>query len=323
MSAFDRDFTAEGRHVRVGCSAGLSLFSGERLDAETLLGQADTAMHFAKARGGGRLLRFDQEMVERLGDRLTMESSLRESIADEVLQLVYQPKFDIQTNAITGVEALSRWTHPTLGIVAPQHFISVAEDSELICDLGSWVLRESCAQVARWRQDGRRAIPIAMNVSARQLTARLPALLSTCAEERGVEPGLLELEITETMLISSPEASRLVLEQVAGGGTGVVLDDFGVGFSSLTHVKLMHLSGIKVDRSFVIDIATSRHDRAIVTAIVGLAHGLGLRVIAEGIESEAQLRILRDLGCDEAQGFFLSRPLTGDEVAAQFMARLD
>jgi EAL domain-containing protein (putative c-di-GMP-specific phosphodiesterase class I) len=207
-----------------------------------------------------------------------------------------------------------------LGIVAPVHFISIAEESDLICDLGQWALRESCAQISRWRQDGLPAIPIAVNLSARQINPALPRLLADCAGEKGVEPSMLELEVTETMLIARPEASRKVLEQVSSSGNSIMLDDFGVGYSSLSYVKLLHLNGIKIDRSFVSDITDSRHDKAIVSAIVGLAHGLGFRVVAEGIESEAQLTVLRDLGCDEAQGFHLSRPMSGEQIAAQFLA---
>ena len=320
MVAFAQAFTVEGRALRISCSAGVSIFPEDSTDAETLLLYADTAMHVAKSEGRGRFCLFDQVMGEQVHDRLFVETSLRESIAGQELTLVYQPKFDMRTHAITGVEALARWTHPTLGIVAPIQFISVAEESDLICELGHWVLRESCAQIARWRQDGLPALPIAVNLSARQITPGLPGLLAACARDRGVAPGLLELEVTETMLIARPEASRKVLEQITTNGNRIMLDDFGVGYSSLSYVKLLHLSGIKIDRSFVNDITASRHDKAIVSAIVGLAHGLGFRVVAEGIESEAQLHALRELGCDEAQGFHLGRPMSGERIASEFLA---
>ena len=320
IAAFEQAFSVERRTLRISCSVGVSIFPDDSADAETLLLYADTATHVAKSEGRGRFCLFDQVMGERVRDRLFMETSLRESVAGQQLNLVFQPKFDMRTRAITGVEALARWSHPKLGIVAPVHFISVAEESGLICELGHWALRESCAQIARWRQDGLTAIPIAVNLSARQITSDLPGLLSDCARERGVDPGMLELEVTETMLIARPEATRRVLEQVTANGSSIMLDDFGVGYSSLSYVKLLHLSGIKIDRSFVSDIADSRHDKAIVSAIVGLAHGLGFRVVAEGIESEAQLQVLRDLGCDEAQGFHLSRPMSGEQIASEFLA---
>ena len=274
----------------------------------------------AKSEGRGRFCLFAEAMSERVRDRLYVESSLRESIAKQELSLVYQPKFNVRTHGITGVEALARWTHPRLGIVAPTQFIAVAEESELICELGQWVLGEACAQISRWRQAGLPAVPIAVNLSARQITPELPGILSASAFARGVHPGMLELEVTETMLIARPEASRKVLEQITTNGNSIMLDDFGVGYSSLSYVKLLHLSGIKIDRSFVSDIIGSRHDKAIVSAIVGLAHGLGFRVVAEGIETEAQLGILRDLGCDEAQGFHLGRPVSGEQIATEFLA---
>ncbi|MEO8102804.1 MAG: EAL domain-containing protein [Betaproteobacteria bacterium] len=320
MAAFEQAFIVEGRALRITCSVGVSVFPRDSEDAETLLLYADTAAGVAKSEGRGRYCLFTEVMSERVRDRLYVETSLRESIAKQELILVYQPKFDVRTHSITGVEALARWTHPRLGIVAPIQFIAVAEESDLICDLGQWALGEACAQIARWRQAGLPAVPIAVNLSARQIAPELPGILATCAQARGVHPGMLELEVTETMLIARPEASRKVLEQITTNGNSIMLDDFGVGYSSLSYVKLLHLSGIKIDRSFVSDIAGSRHDKAIVSAIVGLAHGLGFRVVAEGVETEAQLHALRDLGCDEAQGFHLSRPMSGEQVASDFLA---
>jgi diguanylate cyclase (GGDEF)-like protein/PAS domain S-box-containing protein len=321
MAAFEQPFTVEDRPLRIACSVGVSVYPDDSDDAETLLLHADTAMHAAKSEGRGRYCLYAHAMNDQVSDRLFVETSLRESIGRPELKLVYQPKFDMKSRAITGVEALARWTHPKLGSVPPTYFIAVAEESDLICELGHWVLKESCAQIARWREQGLPALPVAVNLSARQITPALPAQLFACARERGVAPGMIELEVTETMLITQPEASRKVLEQVTTNGNSIVLDDFGVGYSSLGYVKLLHLNGIKIDRSFVGDIAASRHDKAIVSAIVGLAHGLGLRVVAEGIESEEQLQILRQLGCDEAQGFHLSRPLSGDQIAADLLAR--
>lgn len=320
VAAFEQPFTTEGLPLRVTCSVGVSVYPHDSEDAETLLLYADTAMHAAKSEGRGRYCLYAQAMSDQVSDRLYVETSLRESIGRPELKLVYQPKFDMKSRTITGVEALARWTHPKLGNMPPARFIAVAEESDLICELGHWVLKESCAQIAQWREQGLPALPVAVNLSARQITEELPAQLFACARERGVAPGMLELEVTETMLITRPEASRKVLEQVTTNGNSIVLDDFGVGYSSLGYVKLLHLNGIKIDRSFVSDITSSRHDKAIVSAIVGLAHGLGLRVVAEGIESEDQLQVLRQLGCDEAQGFHLCRPMSGEQIAADFLA---
>ncbi|MBI3716204.1 MAG: EAL domain-containing protein [Betaproteobacteria bacterium] len=319
IAAFEPAFVINDRELRVSCCLGISVFPDDGADAETLLLYADIAAHAAKSEGRGLVRRFDQTMGGSVRDRLSMEASLRASIAAQQLTLVYQPKFDMRTRRITGVEALARWTHSELGIVAPVHFISVAEESDLICELGRWALRESCAQIASWRKQGLGGVPIAVNLSARQITPDLPKLLLDCAHKQDVDPAMLEVEVTETMLIAQPEATRLVLEQVTNNGNSVMLDDFGVGYSSLSYVKLLHLGGIKIDRSFVTDIENSRHDQAIVGAIVGLAHGLGFRVVAEGIESEPQLQVLQGLGCDEAQGFHLCRPLSGERLAEEYL----
>ncbi|MGE0355715.1 MAG: putative bifunctional diguanylate cyclase/phosphodiesterase [Burkholderiales bacterium] len=319
MGAFDAPFRVEGHELRFTCSAGVAVFPQDSVEAETLLRQAESAMHFAKVEGRGRYYRFDRVIGERVRDRLFVETRLRQSIERRELHLVFQPKFDMATRGICGLEALCRWTHPELGSVSPARFIAIAEESALIHELGLWVLRESCGQIARWRREGVRAVPIAVNLSAQQLTLALPDIVSGCVREAGVEPRDVEFEVTESMLITSQEATRKVLEQVAGRGSRIVLDDFGVGYSSLNYIKHLHLDGLKIDRSFVREIETSRHDAAIVTAIVTLAHGLGLRVVAEGIESGAQLEALRGLGCDEGQGYFLSTPMKGEEIAARFL----
>lgn len=315
LSTFEVPFDTAGRPLRMTASVGMSVFPTDSTDAETLLLLADTAVHEAKAEGRARVCLYAGMMGQRVQDRLLVESSLRESLATSGLSLVYQPKYDMRTGAITGVEALARWHHARLGDVPPSVFIPVAEESDLICDIGQWVLLHACRQIAQWREQGLPPIPVAVNLSARQITHELPSQLYACTRACDVAPELLELEVTETMLIAQPEASRRVLEQVNRYGNRVVLDDFGVGYSSLGYVKLLHLNGIKIDRSFVCDINESRHDRAIVGAIVGLAHGLSLRVVAEGIETREQYETLKNLGCDEAQGFHLCRPMAGAEMA--------
>ncbi len=318
---FEQPFSVGSQVYRLSASAGVSLHPNDAVEPEKLLQYADTALRAAKDehRGGFRL--FEQIMGERLRDRLKIESRLRESIGGSTLWLAYQPKFDLRTRELTGMEVLSRWRHPELGDVAPATFIGIAEESGLIHDLGHWVLDSACAQLARWQREGLPAVPLAINLSARQLDSKLPATLAACTARHGVAPGLLELEVTETVLISRPEAARRVLEQIAHNGNRVMLDDFGVGYSSLSYVKQLHIDGIKIDRSFVEEIGESRQDRAIVAAISGLAHGLGLRVVAEGVESAGQLEILRELGCDEAQGFHLCRPQPAEDVARDFLAR--
>jgi diguanylate cyclase (GGDEF)-like protein/PAS domain S-box-containing protein len=321
VTAFEQPFNVMERSLRVSASVGVSVFPTDSADAESLLQYADTAVREAKNEGRGRHCLYAGAMSARLKDRVLVESSLRESIGTPALTLAYQPKFDIGSGRITGVEALARWNHPTLGAVPPARFIAVAEESDLISELGLWVLRTACAQIAEWRMAGLPALPIAVNLSARQITSELPSQVFASGCERGVAPQMIELEVTETMLIARPEASRRILEEVSRNGNSIVLDDFGVGYSSMAYLKLLHLSGIKIDRSFVDGIAASRHDRAIVSAIVGLAHGLGLKVIAEGIENADQPGVLAELGCDEAQGFHLGRPMSGADIAATELAK--
>jgi len=316
----DRPFIADGRRLAVTATAGVSVGPEYAVDGESLLRRADTAMHAAKieARGGHRV--YDEAMSERMRDRLFVETSLRAGIARDELRLVYQPKFALDTGRVTGLEALVRWRHPELGDVAPSVFIPIAEESELIHELGEWVLVETCGQLARWQAQGLECVPVAVNLSAPQFRADLPRLVADTTRAHDLAPELIELEVTESLLIKDPEAARRLLQQVAARGSRIMLDDFGVGYSSLGYVKQLDLDGIKIDRSFIRDLVGSRHDGAIVRAIVGLAHGLGLRVVGEGVEFEAQAKILKELGCDEGQGFFFSRPLPGDEIGARFLS---
>jgi diguanylate cyclase (GGDEF)-like protein/PAS domain S-box-containing protein len=320
LAAFDAPFTVGGQPVRVACTAGMALYPEDSRDPEELLRQAESAMHFGKTGTRGRFLRFEPAMAERIRDQLLVETSLREAIATGGLRLHYQPKFDLRSGAVTGLEALCRWTHPRLGVVAPSRFIAIAEQSELIHELGRWVLDECCAQIARWKHEGRRPVPVAVNLSARQLDDDLPAALAAAARRAGIDPASLEVEVTESMLIGNPQDTRRLLEQVALGGTRVVLDDFGVGYSSLNYIRHLPLEGVKIDRTFLREYPANRHDAAIVDAILSLSHGLGMRVVAEGIETAAQQEALASIGCDEGQGFHLCEPLDGDAVAARYLA---
>lgn len=320
MAAFVAPFAIGARTVVVSCSVGTSGFPRDSADADMLLRYADIAMHEAKDDGRGRHRAFDRAMDRRAHDRLLVESGLRPAMARGELRLAYQPKFDLATRAVTGLEALVRWNHPQLGELAPARFIPIAEESDLMLELGGWILHQACAQVARWEAAGRQPVPVAVNLSVRQLHSGLPALVAECVRDAGIDISLVELEVTESMLITNPDSTRRVLQQLSAQGARIVLDDFGVGYSSLGYVKLLPLDGIKIDRSFVSDVATDRHDAAIVDAIVGLARGLGLRVIAEGVEEPAQLEALRAAGCDEGQGFLLYRPVDAAEIGEHILA---
>ncbi len=320
VAELQRPFLVDGRQLHVSASAGVSVGPDYAVDAERLLRRADTAMHAAKEGGRGQYRVYEQAMGERVRDRLFVETSLREGIAKGQLRLAYQPKFALGTGEVTGLEALLRWRHPELGEVPPAVFIPIAEESSLIHELGAWVLREACGQVASWDRAGLACVPVAVNISAPQFTPELPRLVGEVTREHGIAPNLVELEVTESLLIKSPETARRLLQQVAARGSRVVLDDFGVGYSSLGYVKQLDLHGIKIDRTFIRDLAASRRDAAIVKAIVGLAHGLGLRVVGEGVEQQAQADLLKDLGCDEGQGFHFCRPLGGEEIGTKYLA---
>jgi diguanylate cyclase (GGDEF)-like protein/PAS domain S-box-containing protein len=318
---FDAPFAASGEEAKLTSSIGVALFPDDATDAELLLRYADSAMRVAKIEGRARVCLFDRVMVERVRDRLAVQGGLREAIAGGGLRLAYQPKFSLATGEVTGLEALLRWTHPQLGVVPPARFVAIAEESDLILDLGGWVLDEACAQLARWRAARQRPVRVAVNLSARQLDASLPGQVAARIATHGLDPALLELEVTESMLITHPEATRQVLQQVNARGSRIVLDDFGVGYSSLGYLKHLPLDAIKIDRSFVSGVAEDPCDAAIVGAMVNLAHGLGIRVIAEGIEVPAQLEALRASGCDEGQGFLLGRPLEAAEIERRLLAR--
>jgi diguanylate cyclase (GGDEF)-like protein/PAS domain S-box-containing protein len=322
VAELGRPFLVDGRELRITASAGVSVGPDYAVDAERLLRRADMAMHAAKDTGvRGEYRLYDPAMGERIRDRLFVETSLREAIANGELHLAYQPKFALDSGEMKGLEALARWRHPKLGEVSPSVFIPIAEESDAIHELGAWVLGEACGQIARWEKAGLSCVPVAVNLSAPQFTADLPRLVAETTRAHGIAPDLIELEVTESLLIKSPETARRLLQQIAARGSRVVLDDFGVGYSSLGYVKQLDLHGIKIDRDFVRDLAGSRRDAAIVKAIVGLAHGLGLRVVAEGIEQQVQADLLRDLGCDEGQGFLFCRPLPGDEIGGKYLAR--
>ena len=319
LTAFEPPFHVAGRELRVSASIGVCAFPDDGLDADALLRFAETAMRAAKEQGRGRYRIFDRSMTDRARDRLLVEGALREALVAGGLRLVYQPKIDLGTGEVAGLEALCRWRHPERGEVPSTQFIPIAEESDLILELGAWVLEAACAQLEQWKREGRRLVPVAVNLSARQLDARLPLVVSECLRRHEIDPQLLELEVTESMLIAHPEATRRVLQQLNARGSTIMLDDFGTGYSSLGYVKHLPLDGIKIDRAFVSGVATDQHDAAIVRAIVGLAHGLGFRVIAEGIENEQQGAVLRAVGCDEGQGFHFSHPLPPEEIADRFL----
>jgi EAL domain-containing protein (putative c-di-GMP-specific phosphodiesterase class I) len=288
--------------------------------AETLLRDADIAMYAAKRHGRGRFEIFDGDLRTRGFDLLATEQALRLAIGDGELRLHYQPVVVLSSGRIIAVEALVRWEHPERGLVAPAEFIPLAEESGLIVELGEWVLREACAQLAAWRQAGTvdDQFRVAVNVSGRQLSD--PGLLVTVTAAltvAGLDPAALCLEITESALVQDPGVALANLEAIKQLGVHIALDDFGVGFSSLSRIReLPPVDVIKIDRSFIAGFEGSASDSAVVTAVVSLGAQLGVMVVAEGIECEAQLQALQRLGCDVGQGFFFARPQPPEHLAA-------
>jgi EAL domain-containing protein (putative c-di-GMP-specific phosphodiesterase class I) len=248
-------------------------------------------------------------------ERLTLESSLRLALDKKELFLVYQPQMDIGTGRITGLEALLRWQHPELGLVPPDKFIRIAENSGLIMSIGEWVLRTACSQARKWQEEGLPAVPVAVNVSAVQFRqGGFRELIRRVLHETGLAPQYLELELTESLLLSNADVRFLVLQELKAMGLKLAIDDFGTGYSSFSYLKHFPVSKLKIDRSFVRDVAVNPDDAAITSAIISMAKSLNLKVIAEGVENEAQMSFLRAHHCDEIQGYYFSKPLSADEV---------
>jgi diguanylate cyclase (GGDEF)-like protein/PAS domain S-box-containing protein len=305
-----------GHELRSTPSIGIGLFPGDGEDTDSLMKNADTAMYHAKALGRNNYQFFTASLNQAAAERLQLEGSLRRALEREEFLLHYQPQVDAGSGVIIGFEALVRWRHPELGMVPPDRFIPIAEDTGLIQPLGEWVLRAACAQLSAMRQQGHDTLRMAVNLSARQLRhVDLPALVGAVLAENGLAGPDLELEITESTAMYNPQATILVFERLRAMGVRLAIDDFGTGYSSLSYLKLLPIHALKLDRSFVKDIEADANDAAICNATIALAHSLGLEVVAEGVETEAQYEFLRRLGCDLIQGYYFSKPLPADELA--------
>jgi diguanylate cyclase (GGDEF)-like protein/PAS domain S-box-containing protein len=315
MSAMKSGFVIQGHSLSVSCSLGISIFPEHGTDVETLIKNADAAMYCAKDNGRASFRFFTEEMNAQVVERLALESGLRQALDKKELFLVYQPQMDIATGRITGLEALLRWQHPELGLVPPDRFIRIAENSGLIIPIGEWVLRTACSRVREWQDEGLPALPVAVNVSAVQFRQEgFCELIRRVLHETGVAPHHLELELTESLLLSNADVTFSVLRELKAMGLKLAIDDFGTGYSSLSYLKQFPVSKLKIDRSFVRDVAVNADDAAITTAIISMAKSLNLKVIAEGVENEAQMSFLRAHQCDEIQGYYFSKPLSAAEV---------
>jgi len=309
-------FVVRGHPVNVSCSIGVSIFPEHSADCETLIKNADAAMYSAKENGRNRFQFFTEDMNAQGVERLTLENSLRLALDKKELFLVYQPQMDIATGRITGLEALLRWQHPDLGLVPPDKFIRIAENSGLIVPIGEWVVRTACRQARKWQDEGLPPVSVAVNVSAVQFRQEgFCELIRRVLYETGLAPQYLELELTESLLLANADLMLSVVQELKAMGVTLAIDDFGTGYSSFSYLRQFRVSKLKIDRVFIRDVAVNPDDAAITTAIISMAKSLRLKVIAEGVEDEAQMSFLRAHQCDEIQGYYFSKPLAVDKVA--------
>ena len=316
IAAVTEPFTIEQREFKVTCSMGIASYPYDGADADTLLRNADTAMYQAKELGRNTFQLYSAEMNANLDERLTLETDLWNALERHEFVLHYQPKVDLVTGRIIGLEALLRWQHPAKGLIEPDRFIPIAEESSLVVEIGNWVIREACAQNRLWKDAGHRKWPIAVNISGRQIHSGLAASVRAALDGANLPPACLEVELTESAVMSNTEAAIEALSLLREMNVRISLDDFGTGYSSLSYLKRLPVTGLKIDQSFVRDLSASSGDTAIVRAIIVVAQELTLDVVAEGVETVEQVEFLKAHGCREAQGFYFSRPLPADEICA-------
>jgi len=314
--------TPEGIEVVVGTSVGICMFPDHVDSSQALLQGAHSAVYGAKALGRGAWCFYEEGMTQAARERLAMEARLRRALAQGELRLYYQPQVDIASGRIVGAEALLRWQDPEEGLVSPARFIPVAESSGLIAPLGQWVLEEACRQGQRWRSAGLAPLTVAVNVSPRQFQlGDLVEDVSRALAQSGFPANSLELEITESAMAERPEQALALLTRLGDLGLRLAVDDFGTGYSSLAHIKRFPIDVLKIDQGFVRDIPLNADDMAICSAIIAMGHSMGLSVLAEGVETQAQLDFLRQRGCDHYQGYLRSRPVPAEEFEALLRAR--
>jgi diguanylate cyclase (GGDEF)-like protein/PAS domain S-box-containing protein len=310
----------EGQALNTSCSIGISAFPADGRDSGTLMKNADVAMYYAKEKGRNNYQFFSSEMNTRAQERLSVENYLRLALRRNELVLHYQPRLRIADQALVGVEALIRWQHPRRGLITPDKFIDIAEDSGLIVPIGEWVLGAACLQLREWQRTVKPDLHVSVNISVGQISdgKRIYAALQSALTTSGIDPATLELEITESHLMQDIQEKVELLNRLGELGVGLSIDDFGTGYSSLSYLKTLPVDSIKIDSSFVRDIGVDPNDEAIITAILAMAHSLRLSVVAEGVETEAQLAKLKSLGCDEYQGYLEAPALAAAEFERRY-----
>ena len=316
LQLFSEPLQVGERSLYISGSIGISVFPDDAVDAEEMVKNADTAMYRGKERGGNNFTFYQQHFNLAAGDRLSLEGEMREAFTAREFALYYQPQYDIRSGALIGVEALLRWRHGSRGVIPPSEFIPLAEENGFIIPLGSWVLEEAMRQLQAWYREGYTGMTMSVNVSAKQFLQgeALYTILQGLLKRYPVPPGSLCVEITESTLANIEEMCRS-LHALRGLGVTFAVDDFGTGYSSMTYLRRLPISLLKIDKSFVEDIGKNPDDEAISKAIISMAHSMGMKVLAEGVEQEEQLEFLRANGCDYYQGFYRSRPLPVEEVS--------
>ncbi len=318
LDLFKIPFSLDDRQIVVTCSIGVTLFPDDADTIDSLLMNADIAMYHAKADGKNGYRLYTSEMNQQASDRIALQNDLRTALDLQQLFVQYQPKFDSYSSQITGVEALVRWQHPERGLIPPTRFIPLAEESGSIVAITEWVLTTACQQATSWYNDGYGAISVAVNLSAYSLKRNnTPAMVQQILTETGLPPELLELELTESMLIENDRQAEETLRDLKKLGIMIAIDDFGTGYSSLSYLHRFPIDTLKIDRSFVWNMNRSPSDLAIVVAIIAMAHSLNLKVVAEGVETEEQLAVLKNASCEIIQGYLLGKPVSADEITAQ------
>ena len=317
-----RPYLIDGRELRINTSIGISIYPEDGEDGVTLIKNADAAMFHAKERGRNNFQFFTRDMNARASAVLSMETALRRAVEQQQFVLHYQPQVD-SAGRIVGVEALLRWRHPDMGLVLPGQFVPIAEERGLIAPIGEWVLREACRQNRAWQDAGLIAVPVGVNVSALQFRQPdFPQQVAAALRETGLAPEFLELEITESVIMHGAESAIATVRRLKGMGVKMSIDDFGTGYSSLSYLKQFPIDRLKLDQSFVRGLPGNADDLAISSAVLAMAKAMNLKVIAEGVESEAQMQLLFSRHCDELQGYYFTRPLPADELARFVAGRL-
>jgi diguanylate cyclase (GGDEF)-like protein len=315
-------YQVNDKELHVTASAGVTLFPDDGVVIDEVVRNAEAALRQAKHAGRNGYRFYSKEFNDKAAHRLSLENQLRKAIERGELELFYQPKLRVQTRALCGAEALLRWRHPQRGMVLPCEFVPVAEESGLIVALGEWVLRAACHQLRDWNAAGLKRVPVSVNLSARQFQPQLAAIVQQAIGATG-QAGYLRLEVTESSVMADPQKAVKLLGELKALGIKLSLDDFGTGYSSLSYLQKLPLDELKIDRSFLAGIHAGGGDAVLVDVIIAMAHGLGLSVVAEGVESEMQLEYLQKRGCDECQGFLFSEPLRAADFAARFLDAAD